>query len=211
MGQKVNPNAMRLGINKNPDSSWYAEPKDYVEYIFRDNKLRTYLMDRFESAGVCRILIERPAQNARIRIICARPGVIIGKRGSDVEKLKQEASRIIGFPTHVTVEEVKKPELEASLVASNIAAQLVKRVAYRKAIKRAIQTSMRAGAVGVKICVSGRLGGAEIARHEWSKEGRIPLQTFRADINYATAIAKTTYGIIGVKVWIYRGDVFEKE
>lgn len=206
MGQKVHPHGIRLGINKDWSSKWYADSKNYSKYLFEDIQIREYLTKELSSAAVSDIVIERPARNAKIIITSARPGVIIGKKGGDIEKLKSHISRMIKMPVHITIQENRKPDLNALLVAENIARQLEKRVMFRRAMKRAIQNTMRAGAEGVKISIGGRLGGAEIARTEWSKEGRIPLHTFRADIDYATSRALTTYGIIGVKVWIYKGE-----
>ncbi len=209
MGQKVNPHGIRLGINKDWSAKWYADTALYSKYLNEDIKIRRYLMKELRGAAINHILIERPARNAKIVIYSARPGVIIGKKGGEIERLKQKISSMINTPVHITIEEIRKPELEAKLVAENIAQQLEKRVMFRRAMKRAIQNTMRAGAEGVKVSISGRLGGAEIARTEWSKEGRIPLHTFRADISYATARALTTYGIIGIKVWIFKGEVHE--
>ncbi len=209
MGQKVNPHGIRLGINKDWSAKWYASSKNYSVYLNEDIKIRRYLLKELQGASISSISIERPARNAKIIIHSARPGVIIGKKGGEIERLKSNISRMIGMPVHITIEEIRKPEMVAKLVAENIAQQLERRVMFRRAMKRAIQNTMRAGAEGIKISVSGRLGGAEIARREWSIEGRIPLHTFRADIDYSTARALTTYGIIGVKVWIFKGEVHE--
>jgi small subunit ribosomal protein S3 len=206
MGQKVHPTGVRLGYIKDWRSVWYAG-KDYAEKLHADMAVREYLHKQLEQAAVSRIQIERPAQNARITIFSARPGIIIGKKGEDVERLRQGVSKIMGVPVHINIEEIKKPELDAKLAAEGIAQQLEKRVMFRRAMKRAVQTAMKSGALGVKVCVAGRLGGAEIARTEWVREGRVPLHTLRADIDYATAEALTTYGIIGVKVWIFKGEV----
>ena len=209
MGQKVNPIAIRLGIPGKGwawRSTWYTDSKNYAEYLNSDMKVRNYLYGKFPGAGISRIQIERPARTARIIIYAARPGVILGKKGGAVEVLRGEITRIMGIPAYVTIEEIKKPDLDAKLVAANIAQQLERRVMFRKAMKRAVQNSLRAGALGVKISVSGRLGGTDIARTEWYREGRVPLHTFRADIDYGLALAKTSYGIIGVKVWICKGD-----
>ncbi len=210
MGQKVNPTGMRLGITEDWTSNWYADTKDFADRLNDDLKVRALLQKRLKGAGVSRILIERPARNAKIAIYSARPGVIIGKKGGEIEALRDEITKLmrVPVPVHISIEEIRKPELDAKLVAENVAQQLERRVMFRRAIKRAIQNTMRQGAQGVKIMVAGRLGGAEIARTEWAREGRVPLHTFRADINYATAIAKTTYGVIGVKVWIYKGDKY---
>lgn len=209
MGQKVNPVGIRLGIVKDWNSKWYSKTH-YADYLNLDLKVRKYLQEKLVMAGVSRIQIERPARNARVTIYTARPGVIIGKKGSDVEDLRQAVGNIMGIPVHINIEEVRKPELDAKLVAESIAQQLEKRVMFRRAMKRAVQNALRQGALGIKVTVSGRLGGAEIARTEWYREGRVPLHTFRADIDYATAIARTTYGVIGVKVWIFKGELFTK-
>lgn len=206
MGQKVNPTGIRLGITESWKSMWFAH-SEYADYLNADMKVREYLMKKLTGASVSRIQIDRPARNAKIAIHSARPGVIIGKKGNDVDTLRQEVSKIMNVPVHITIEEIRKPELDAKLVAETVAQQLERRIMFRRAMKRAMQTTMRHGAQGIKVSLSGRLGGAEIARNEWAREGRVPLHTFRADIDYATAIAKTTYGIIGVKVWIYKGEV----
>ena len=210
MGQKVNPIGIRLGINKQWTSNWYADKGKYAEYLLADMKVRDFIMQKFAGAGISRIQIERPAKNAGIHISAARPGVILGKKGGDVENLRKELGNMLGMPVHVSIEEVKKPDLDARLIAESIAQQLERRVMFRKAMKRAVQAAQKAGALGVKINVSGRLGGAEIARSEWNREGRVPLHTFRADIDYGLAEAKTTYGIIGVKVWVFKGEIFDK-
>jgi small subunit ribosomal protein S3 len=211
MGQKVNPIGIRLGIVREEDSVWYSSSKDYGNYLNTDLKVRSYLEGKLSNAAISRIKIERPAKNAKITIYAARPGVIIGKKGGDIDMLRKELSLMMGIPVHLNIEEVRKPDLSAKLVAENIAQQLVRRIMFRKAMKRAVQNTMRAGALGVKVCISGRLGGTEIARSEGCHEGRIPLHTLRADIDYGLAEAKTTYGIIGVKVWIYRGEKFAQE
>ena len=208
MGQKVNPIGMRLGINRTWDSRWYAD-SGYGLLLQEDLKIRSYLLKKLEQAGVSRVVIERPAKNARITIHTARPGVVIGKKGADIEKLRSEVSRMTESEVHLNIVEIRKPEIEAQLVAENVAQQLERRVAFRRAMKRAVQNAMRQGALGVKVRVAGRLGGAEIARAEWHKEGRVPLHTLRADVDYGLAEAKTTYGIIGVKAWIFRGEVLE--
>jgi small subunit ribosomal protein S3 len=207
MGQKVNPNGIRLGISKDWTACWYASKEDYANNLEADLKARNYIRKKLERAAVSRIQIDRPNKNARVAIHSARPGVIIGKKGAEADELKNELSKIMGVPVHVTIEEVRKPELDAHLVAQNVAQQLERRVMFRRALKRSLQTTMKAGAIGVRVAVAGRLGGAEIARTEWAREGRVPLHTYRADIDYGTARANTTYGVIGVKVWIYRGDV----
>lgn len=206
MGQKVNPTGMRLGITESWKSMWFARG-EFANYLNADLAVRKYLMKKLEGASVSRIQIDRPARNAKIAIYAARPGVIIGKKGSDVDVLRKEVSKIMKVPVHITIEEIRKPELDAKLVAESIAQQLERRIMFRRAMKKAMQSTMRNHAQGIKVSLSGRLGGAEIARNEWAREGRVPLHTFRADIDYATAIAKTTYGIIGVKVWIYKGEI----
>ncbi|MGE4349152.1 MAG: 30S ribosomal protein S3 [Candidatus Berkiella sp.] len=211
MGQKVHPTGIRLGIIETHRSMWYANAKSYPETLLSDIKTRKYLRQRLANAFVSRIQIERPAKNARITIHTARPGVVIGKKGEDIEELRRKISQIMSVPVHVNIEEIRRPELDAYLVAESIAQQLERRVMFRRAMKRAVSNAMRFGALGVKICVSGRLGGAEIARTEWYREGRVPLHTFRADIDYAEGRAKTTYGIIGVKVWIFKGEILDKD
>jgi len=207
MGQKVNPTGMRLGIVKDWSSRWYANSRDFAATLSADIKVREYLHKKLLQAGISKIQIDRPAKNARITIHTARPGLIIGKSGRDVETLRDEIKKIMGVPVHVAIEEVRKPELDAKLVAETVAQQLEKRVMFRRAMKRAVTTAMRQGAKGIKICVSGRLGGSEIARSEWYREGRVPLHTLRADIDYGLAEANTTYGVIGVKVWIFKGEI----
>ncbi len=210
MGQKVNPIGIRLGITKSPDSNWYAKGKDFPRYLAADLKLRKVFNKQYKHAAISKITIERLAGKANVTVHTARPGVLIGKSGSDANALRNLASSILGVDAHVNISEVRKPELNASLVAQNIAGQLEKRVMFRRAMKRAVASAMRLGAEGIKVAVSGRLGGAEIARAEWYLEGRVPLHTFRADIDYATAEALTTYGIIGVKVWIFRGEKYKQ-
>jgi small subunit ribosomal protein S3 len=207
MGQKVHPTGIRLGIVKDHNSVWYAEKGEYAKFLLNDIKVRGFLMKRLERASVSKITIERPAQNARITIHTARPGIVIGKKGEDVEKLRQELGKIMGVPVHINIEEIRKPDLDAPLVAAGVANQLERRVMFRRAMKRAVQNAMRQGAKGIKIQVGGRLGGAEIARSEWYREGRVPLHTLRADVDYGTHEANTTYGIIGVKVWIFKGEI----
>ena len=207
MGQKVHPTGIRLGIVKEHTSVWYADKKNYATYLLNDLAVRTYLRKRLAEASISRIEIERPAQTARITIHTARPGIVIGKKGEDVERLRGELSRLMGMPVHVNIEEIRKPELDAYLVAQNVAQQLERRVQFRRAMRRVIQNAMRLGAEGIKVRVAGRLGGAEIARSEVYHEGRVPLHTLRADIDYATYEAATTYGIIGIKVWIFKGEV----
>ncbi len=211
MGQKVNPIGIRLGIVQDWTSTWYADSRKYAIYLTSDIKLRKYLLQRYAAAAISRIQIERPAKNARITIYAGKPGIILGKKGGDIDALRRELSQKLGIPVHVNIEEVKKVDVEAKLVADNIAQQLEKRVMFRRAMKKAMQNAIKAGALGIKVHVSGRLGGAEIARSEWYREGRVPLHTFRADINYGFAEAKTTYGIIGVKVWIFKGEKIGKD
>ncbi|MGY8813292.1 MAG: 30S ribosomal protein S3 [Gammaproteobacteria bacterium] len=211
MGQKVHPTGIRLGIIKDWTSTWYANSRDYAKYLLTDLEVRTYLRKKLSHASVSRIQIERPANNARVIIHTARPGIVIGKKGEDIEKLRFEISRRMGVPATVSVEEIRKPELDAHLVAESVAQQIERRIMFRRAMKRAVTNTMRLGALGMKINVSGRLNGAEIARSEWYREGRVPLHTLRADIDYGTAEANTTYGLIGIKVWIFKGEVFGVE
>lgn len=207
MGQKVHPTGIRLGIVKDHSSVWYADKKTYPEYLLNDLKVRDFLRQRLSQASISRIEIERPAQTARITIHTARPGIVIGKKGEDVERLRREISQLMGVPVHVNIEEIRKPELDALLVAQNVAQQLERRVQFRRAMRRVMQNAMRLGAQGIKVRVAGRLGGAEIARSEVYHEGRVPLHTLRADIDYATWEAKTTYGILGIKVWVFKGEI----
>ncbi len=207
MGQKVNPVVIRLGIVKDWVSRWYASSKEFSDTLCADIKVRDFLRKKLAQAGISRIQIDRPARNAKVTIHTARPGVIIGKSGKEVEMLRDEVSKIVNVPVHVSIEEVRKPELDAKLVAESVAQQLERRIMFRRAMKRAVTTALRSGALGIKISVSGRLGGSEIARTEWYREGRVPLQTFRADIDYGLAEAYTTYGVIGVKVWIFKGEI----
>ncbi|MCK9368169.1 MAG: 30S ribosomal protein S3 [Metallibacterium scheffleri] len=209
MGHKVHPTGFRLGIAKDWNSKWFAGKREFAQYLVADIKVREMLKKRLAAAGISKILIERPAKNARVTIHTARPGVVIGKKGEDIEKLRRDVTALMGVPTHINVAEVRKPELDAQLVAESIAQQLERRIMFRRAMKRAVGNSMRLGALGIKVNVGGRLNGAEIARSEWYREGRVPLHTLRADIDYGFAEAKTTYGIIGVKVWIYKGEVFD--
>ncbi|MCH7502261.1 MAG: 30S ribosomal protein S3 [Proteobacteria bacterium] len=213
MGQKVHPTGIRLGIVKDWTSKWYADSKTFPEYVCSDYKLRSYIKRKLKDASVSRITIERPAKKANITIYTARPGIVIGKKGEDIEKLRMELAKMIDMrlaDVHIKINEIRKPELDAQLVAEGIAQQLERRVMFRRAMKRAVTNTMRVGAEGVKIKVGGRLNGAEIARSEWYREGRVPLHTFRADIDYGLAEAHTTYGVIGVKVWIFKGEVFDK-
>jgi len=206
MGQKIHPTGFRLAISRNWSSRWYANNRDFAGMLAEDIKVREYLKQKLKSASVSRILIERPAKNARITIFSARPGVVIGKKGEDIENLKRDLGKQLGVPVAVNIEEVRKPEIDAKLIADSITQQLEKRIMFRRAMKRAMQNAMRLGALGIKIMSAGRLNGIEIARTEWYREGRVPLHTLRADIDYGTSEAKTTYGVIGVKVWVYKGD-----
>ena len=206
MGQKVKPIGLRVGINRTWDSRWYAD-RNYGDLLHKDIELRSYLMDRLKQAGISRIVIERPAGRARISIYAGRPGLIIGKRGQDIEKLRMDLSKRVGTEVSLNIVEVRKPEIDAKLVGENIAQQLERRVGFRRAMKRAVQSAMRLGAQGVRIICAGRLGCAEIARTEWYREGRVPLHTLRAEVDYAEATAHTTYGAIGIKVWIFKGEV----
>jgi len=209
MGQKVHPIGIRLGISKDWNSTWYAEKGEYADMLNTDLAVREYLQKRLAQAAVSRIQIERPAKTARITIHTARPGIVIGKKGEDIERLRREVSARMGVPTHISVAEIRKPELDAQLVAEGIAQQLERRIMFRRAMKRAVGNSMRLGALGIKVKLSGRLNGADIARSEWYREGQVPLHTLRADVDYGVVEAATTYGILGVKVWIYKGEVFD--
>ncbi len=210
MGQKVNPNGIRLGIINNWNSTWYANSKEFANNLYKDFQVRNFLNKELSQASISRIVIERPAKSIRVTIYTARPGIIIGKKGEDVENLRKIISNISGVPAQVNITEIIKPELDAKLVADNISLQLERRVMFRRSMKRAVQNAMRLGAKGIKIEVRGRLGGTEIARTEWYREGRVPLHTFRANIDYNLSEAHTTYGVIGVKVWIFKGEIFEK-
>ena len=207
MGQKVNPIGLRLGINRGWDSVWFAKKRDFGKYLMEDFKIRKYIKENVVNSGVSQVIIERTSKKCIVSIYTSRPGFVIGKKGSDIEKIKNNLSKITSSEVSLNVKEVKKPELNAYLVAENIAQQLVKRIAYRKTMKRAIQSALRLGAKGIRVCLSGRLAGNEIARTEWLREGSVPLHTFRAEVDYAEAEALTTYGIIGVKVWIYKGEI----
>jgi small subunit ribosomal protein S3 len=211
MGQKVHPNGIRLGIVKRHTSVWYAGGKDYAKYLQEDLAVRSLVKKRLAAASVSRVEIERPAQTARITVYTARPGIVIGKKGEDVEKLRAELVAMMGVPVNINIEEIRKPDLDAQLVADNVAQQLERRVMFRRAMKRVMQNAMRQGAEGIKVQVSGRLGGAEIARTERYHEGRVPLHTLRADIDYSTSEAHTTFGVIGVKVWIFKGEILNAE
>ena len=213
MGQKVHPTGIRLGIVKDWTSKWYADSKTYSDYVRIDHELRVFIKNKLKDASVSKITIERPAKKVNITIHTARPGIVIGKKGEDIEKLRAEVSKMIGMPisdVRINISEIRKPELDAQLVAEGIAQQLERRVMFRRAMKRSVTNTMRVGAEGIKVKVGGRLNGAEIARSEWYREGRVPLHTLRADIDYGTAEANTTYGVIGVKVWIFKGEVFER-
>lgn len=211
MGQKVNPIGLRLGINRTWDSRWYADTKDYGGLLHEDLKIRDFIKKRCAAAGVSRVIIERPHRKCRVTIHTARPGVIIGKKGADIENLRKEVAKLTDSELHLNIVEIRKPEIDAQLLAENIAQQLERRVAFRRAMKRAVQNAMRMGALGIRINAGGRLGGAEIARVEWYREGRVPLHTLRADIDYAHAEAKTAYGICGIKVWIFKGEIMEHD
>jgi small subunit ribosomal protein S3 len=210
MGQKIHPTGFRLSVNHDWASRWYANSRDFPRMLNEDIKVREYLRKKLSHASVGRVIIERPAKNARITVFSARPGVVIGKKGEDIEQLKIQLQRIMGVPVHVNIEEIRKPELDAQLIADSIGQQLEKRIMFRRAMKRAMQNAMRLGAQGVKIMSAGRLNGHEIARTEWYREGRVPLHTLRADIDYGTGEAKTSYGVIGIKVWVYKGEVMPK-
>ncbi|RPG17631.1 MAG: 30S ribosomal protein S3 [Pelagibacteraceae bacterium TMED124] len=211
MGQKVNPVGFRLGVNRSWDSVWFAKKGDYGKYLIEDYKIRKFIRKNIKNAGVSEVVIERSSKKCVVSIHTSRPGFVIGKKGSDIEKIKKQISKITQDEVTVNIKEIKKPELNAYLVAENIAQQLEKRVAYRRAMKRAMQGTMRLGAKGIKVCVSGRLAGNDIARSEWLREGSIPLHTLRANLDYSEAEALTTYGMIGVKVWIYKGEIFLKD
>jgi small subunit ribosomal protein S3 len=211
MGQKVNPVGLRLGINRTWDSRWFASRGTYGILLHEDIKIREYLKQRLAQAGVSRIVIERPAKKARVTIHTARPGVVIGKKGADIELIRKELQKMTGNEVNLNIVEIRKPEIDAQLVAENIAQQLERRVAFRRAMKRAVQAAMRLGAEGIRITCAGRLGGAEIARTEWYREGRVPLHTLRADVDYGEGTAKTTYGTCGVKVWIFKGEILEHD
>ena len=211
MGQKVNPISLRVGINRSWDSIWFAKKREYGKFLIEDFKIRNYIKKNVVNSGVSQVIIERTSRKCIVSIYTSRPGFVIGKKGSDVDKIKKNLSKITSSEISLNIKEVKKPELNAYLVAENIAQQLVKRIAYRKTMKRAIQSALRLGAKGIRVCLAGRLAGNEIARTEWLREGSVPLHTFRADVDYAEAEALTTYGIIGIKVWIYKGEIFTKE
>jgi small subunit ribosomal protein S3 len=211
MGHKVNPIGLRLGINRTWDSRWFADGREYGQLLHEDIKIRNFLEKELRQAGVSRVVIERPHKKCRVTIHSARPGVVIGKKGADIERLRRKVASMTGSEVHLNIVEVRKPELDATLVAENIAQQLERRVAFRRAMKRAVQSAIRLGALGIRINCGGRLGGAEIARTEWYREGRVPLHTLRADIDYGTAEAKTAYGIIGIKCWVFKGEILEHD
>ncbi len=211
MGQKVNPIGMRLQVNRTWDSRWYADTKDYGDLLLEDLKIRDFIKEECKQAGVSRVIIERPHKKCRVTIHTARPGVIIGKKGADIETLRKKVANLTASELHLNIVEVRKPELDAQLVAESIAQQLERRVSFRRAMKRSVQNAMRMGALGIRVNVAGRLGGAEMARTEWYREGRVPLHTLRADIDYALAEATTPYGIIGIKVWIFKGEIMEHD
>ena len=210
MGQKIHPAGFRLSVTRDWSSRWYADSKNFAGMLREDVEVRDFLKDKLKHASVGRVLIERPAKNARVTVFSARPGVVIGKKGEEIDQLRASLQKIMGVPVHVSIEEIRKPELDAQLIADSITQQLEKRIMFRRAMKRAMQNAMRLGAQGIKIMSSGRLNGAEIARREWYREGRVPLHTIRADIDYATSEAMTTYGVIGVKVWVFKGEVLNR-
>jgi len=211
MGQKVHPTGIRLGIVKDWTSKWYADSKNFADFLNLDIEVRDFIKQKLKHASVSRIQIERPANNAIITVHTARPGIVIGKKGEDIEKLRAQISQKMGMPVHVNIEEIRKPEIEAQLVAESVAQQLERRIMFRRAMKRAVGNAMRLGAEGIKIMVAGRLNGAEIARTEWYREGRVPLHTLRADIDYGVTRANTTYGVIGVKVWVFKGEILDRD
>jgi small subunit ribosomal protein S3 len=211
VGQKVKPIGLRVGINRTWDSLWYAEGESFADRLHEDIKIRKYIKKKLRFSGISKVVIERPAKKARVTIHTSRPGILIGKKGSDIEKLKKDLDKLVKDDVQLNIVEVRKPEIDSTLVAEAIAQQLEKRVSFRRAMKRVMQSAIRYGAEGIRVNCSGRLGGAEIARMEWYREGRVPLHTLRADIDYGTAEAHTTYGVIGIKVWVYKGDVYDKE
>jgi small subunit ribosomal protein S3 len=211
MGQKINPIGFRLGVNRTSDSRWYADSADFGRLLHEDIKIRKFIKEKLKQAGVSRVIIERPHKKCRITVHTARPGMVIGKKGADIETLRKEISKLCKDEVFLNLVEIRKPEIDSNLVAEDVARQLERRVSFRRAMKRAMQTTMRMGAQGIRLTVAGRLGGAEIARTEWYREGRVPLHTLRADIDYGTAEAKTTYGIIGIKCWIFKGEIMEHD
>ncbi|MFD0987081.1 30S ribosomal protein S3 [Methyloligella solikamskensis] len=211
MGQKVNPIGLRLGVNRTWDSRWFADGEEYARLLHEDIKMREHILKSRKQAGISKVVIERPHKKCRVTIHTARPGILIGKKGADIDKMRKELSKLTDSEVHVNIVEIRKPEIDANLVAESIAQQLERRVAFRRAMKRAVQSTMRMGAQGIRINCSGRLGGTEIARMEWYREGRVPLHTLRADIDYGTALARTAYGIIGIKVWIFKGEILDHD
>ena len=211
MGQKINPIGFRLGVNRTSDSRWYANSRDFGKLLHEDIKIRDYLKKELAAASISKVVIERPHKKCRVTVHSARPGIIIGKKGADIEKLRKQIASMTASEVHINIVEVRKPEIDSTIVAQSIAQQLERRIAFRRAMKRSVQSAMRLGALGIRINCSGRLGGAEIARMEWYREGRVPLHTLRADIDYGTAQAKTAYGICGVKVWIFKGEILEHD
>jgi small subunit ribosomal protein S3 len=211
MGQKVNPIGLRLGINRTWDSRWFADGSEYAQLLHEDLKMRDYIMESRGQAGISKVVIERPHKKCRVTVHTARPGILIGKKGTDIDKLRKELSAMTASDVHLNIVEVRKPEIDATLVAEGIAQQLERRIAFRRAMKRAVQSAIRLGALGIRINCSGRLGGAEIARMEWYREGRVPLHTLRADIDYGTALGRTAYGIIGIKIWVFKGEILEHD
>ncbi len=211
MGQKINPIGLRLGVNRTADSRWFADSADYGRLLHEDIKIRKYIKEKLKQAGVSKVIIERPHRKCRITVHTARPGMVIGKKGADIETLRKELGKMVKDEVFVNLVEIRKPEIDSNLVAEDVARQLERRVSFRRAMKRSMQTAMRMGAQGIRLTVAGRLGGAEIARTEWYREGRVPLHTLRADIDYGTAEAQTTYGIIGIKCWIFKGEIMEHD
>ncbi len=211
MGQKVNPIGLRLGVNRTWDSRWFSDKREYSQLLHEDLKMREHILKSKKQGGISKVVIERPHKKCRVTVHTARPGILIGKKGQDIETLRRELARMTASDVHLNIVEVRKPELDATLVAEGIAQQLERRIAFRRAMKRAVQSSMRMGALGIRINCSGRLGGSEIARMEWYREGRVPLHTLRADIDYGTALGRTAYGIIGIKVWIFKGEIMEHD
>lgn len=211
MGHKVHPTGLRVGINRTWDSRWFASRQEYAKLLHEDRAIRSFIMKQQRQAGISKVVIERPHKKCRVTVHTARPGVLIGKKGADIEKLRQQLARLTSSEVHLNIVEVRKPDIDATLVAENIAQQLERRVAFRRAMKRAVQSALRGGAVGIRINVGGRLGGAEIARTEWYREGRVPLHTLRADIDFGYGVARTAYGIIGIKVWIFKGEIIEHD
>ncbi len=211
MGQKINPIGLRVGINRTWDSRWYASRGEYAKLLHEDFRIRDFIMKQRRQAGISKVVIERPHKKCRISVHTARPGILIGKKGSDIDKLRKQLSELTSSEVFLNIMEIRKPELDSTLIAEGIAQQLERRIAFRRAIKRSVQSAVRMGALGIRVNVAGRLGGAEIARTEWYREGRVPLHTLRADIDFGTALASTAYGVIGVKVWVFRGEILEHD